>query len=886
MPNLLQASEVVLNPQQTRPAKMRVEYTLPAAASTLESVQSFLASHAQEISFPFPMEGLRLVHTVETPIRKVFRFDYTLDGIPVFGAQLIVQTDEKERARHIENYPGPTNVIAPPAGAKIFKADQVLKTATDSLGAFTKRLDTPPPSEVWFPTKQGLRRAYLVLIATATPPHDWQMILDAYTREILDKRDLIKEMPDGTGMVFDPNPVVSAHNNAFRDPTATIGTCGFAGTAQAIIDAQRVSLTLKDLTVAGGNYTLDGPYCRIHNFAAPASTIPVEATGNFNYTSNDDRFEAVMVYHHIDTFQRYLQSIGITNAHPAVIQCDPHDNSVNAAWFSPFDGGLHFSDSGACLPDRAEDADCMIHEYGHAIQNSQVPGWGSTTNPVTGRDEAGAMGEGFGDFLACVYFADHSGGYQREVFEDWVFGPAGLRRVDGTKVYPASWASEVHADGEIWSAALWNIFRAIGGDSLSAADREAARQAIFRSVIHSHPLLATNASMPDGAEAVMTTNAELAEYRGQHLMQMLDSFHDRGILPVDVNANLFIRDDVADPGTESYHSPTFWDSPDLWVRNHDDNGSTHEEPKAGQDNWFYARVSNRGSAAARAFVITFNVKLWLGTEFTYPNDFVSPSISAGVGFNLAAGASTIVKARWPAALVPSAGSHGCLLASAYTPREHVPAGTHVWDHGNLAQKNMIIAAASPGDTVSFPFRFGNRGSLAHNVFRLEVRKSMPDLGVSLVAAPRILQALSSDPIPVLRDPQPIRVGPSISVVEPARLDLLHPQSDVPVSLTLERGSSISLGGPLLPVPSTADAFLKRNFEPVLDASHNLTELRFQPGRVVGLPILLKPRTDLALNLKVGVPKNARSGESYVVDVVQRNAQGQTMGGVRLKVVVQ
>ena len=36
--------------------------------------------------------------------------------------------------------------------------------------------------------------------------------------------------------------------------------------------------------------------------------------------------------------------------------------------------------------------------------------------------------------------------------------------------------------------------------------------------------------MSDGAEAVMEENAELDDYRGKHLMQMLDSFHDRGLL--------------------------------------------------------------------------------------------------------------------------------------------------------------------------------------------------------------------------------------------------------------------------------------------------------------------------------------------------------------------
>ena len=261
-----------------------------------------------------------------------------------------------------------------------------------------------------------------------------------------------------------------------------------------------------------------------------------------------------------------------------------------------------------------------MHEYGHAIQNDQVTGWG-VTNPTTGRDETRAMGEGFGDILACVFTASKNGGFGRAVFEDWVFADVGgLRRVDGTKVYPTDWAAEEHEDGEIWSAALWNIYRAIGGDSASAADQEAARRALFVSLIYSHHRLAANASMPDGAEAVMVEHAAQPAYRGKYLKQMLDSFHARGLLRCPAT-DLWIRDAVGDPGADAFTGPTFWDSPDLWIRHADDNGTAHQAPEFGQDNWFYARVRNRGSSTARAFVVTFNVKLWAGTEFVYPGDW-------------------------------------------------------------------------------------------------------------------------------------------------------------------------------------------------------------------------------------------------------------------------
>ena len=48
--------------------------------------------------------------------------------------------------------------------------------------------------------------------------------------------------------------------------------------------------------------------------------------------------------------------------------------------------------------DDGEDAEVIEHEYGHAVQNDQVPGFGSSP-------QGGAMGEGFGDYLASALSA-------------------------------------------------------------------------------------------------------------------------------------------------------------------------------------------------------------------------------------------------------------------------------------------------------------------------------------------------------------------------------------------------------------------------------------------------------------------------------------------------
>ncbi len=64
------------------------------------------------------------------------------------------------------------------------------------------------------------------------------------------------------------------------------------------------------------------------------------------------------------------------------------DNS----FFSPATRKIKYGSGGV---DDAEDADVILHEYGHAIQDDQVPGFGAG-------NQAGSIGEGFGDFWAAV----------------------------------------------------------------------------------------------------------------------------------------------------------------------------------------------------------------------------------------------------------------------------------------------------------------------------------------------------------------------------------------------------------------------------------------------------------------------------------------------------
>lgn len=877
---ILDKAQITRHPKTGRIRRASGTFSLPVGDTAQDSVKSFLFANADELGLSMKDSDLKTVQDVATPTGRVIRFQQLQDGIPIFGTEILVTLDNASRLRQIDLEHVPAGQIVRPVGdQKPMAAQDAAKVAQDTLGEVKLRQSMKTPDMIYFPTSDGLRLAYEVYVLTAEPAHDWRFIVDAYTGEVLSKEDLIFEV-NGQGLVFDPNPVVTAGNNTYRDPTAIMATCSFNGTPQVIIDNERVTRTLRDITFAGGTYKLEGPYVKVSDKFAPNDSPPEETSANnFNYSSGDaqHRFEAVMAYYHIDTLQRYIQdTLGITNANNRQTEADFIDNSGglgHGAYYSPSTKDLHFGDSGNCIPDRAEEADCIYHEYGHAIQDNQVPGWGGV-NPMTGRNEARAIGEGFGDILACVYFApEHP--YQREVFEDWVFAPAGLRRVDGTKVYPTDWQSEEHDDGEIWSAALWNIYRMIGGDSPVLATRQAARDELLKTVIGSHFHLLRTASMSEAAEAVMNESAELPGYWLQHGIEMINSFHDRGLLLCQTGSDLKLVD--------LWSQQTETDPPLGW-----------QQVEYGQDNWFYATVRNDGTVPVRAAVVTFNFQCPYVTP-VYPSDWRDEIISAAVIWNLAPGASITVRARFPQERIPAipAGAtqlHGCILAEVYNPVDHVPAGcTSLYGgNGKLYQRNTDVVDALPDTTLDYQLVISNYHIQHEQLVQLEVIRPQQYENVEVWFGhrdPHVIEGLweragKLEAMVMHPAVEASSVATGIRILEPTRI-MVGPIGDAPgLVLNLAQGSSLAVltneAQEGLQRATVGMGLIRRKAELVKEAGQ--PSLKLFPGHVAGFPYIMQPRERVTLDVHFKVPAEARPGDQLKYEVVQRNDKGERIGG--------
>jgi zinc metalloprotease ZmpB len=224
-------------------------------------------------------------------------------------------------------------------------------------------------------------------------------------------------------------------------------------------DARDHTVTLTDLDGSG---TLTGRSAQI----VSETGVPARSSTNtFTYHRNDDRFEQVMAYYWITQAQLYIQSLGFgTGLYPRVnmqsqrVRINQWGQDNSFATDHPKDE-LRFGKGGV---DDAEDAEVILHEYGHAIHFSQNFSFTSK--------EAGAISEGFGDYWAADVSNIVAPTPDPACVADWdstsytSTTPHCLRRVDTNLHYPGDLNGEVHHDGQIWSRALWDIRGALGHD--------------------------------------------------------------------------------------------------------------------------------------------------------------------------------------------------------------------------------------------------------------------------------------------------------------------------------------------------------------------------------------------------------------------------------------
>jgi zinc metalloprotease ZmpB len=257
----------------------------------------------------------------------------------------------------------------------------------------------------------------------------------------------------GVGSVFVPNPVQSLGDESLTDQKDADGAVPAAA-------YHEVALTHLD-----GSGFLNGDYATVKSATGKPA---FSSTNTFRYTRNQDEFEQVMAYYWVTESQKYIHSLGFgewlrpIDDQPQRVRINQLGVDNSFATDHPV-LELRFGKGGV---DDAEDAEVILHEYGHAIHFSQGFSFAS--------EEAGAISEGFGDYWAVTVsdvVAKSLGVPELEPLPcvaDWDSTsytstvPHCLRRLDTNLQYPGDLNGEVHHDGQIWSRALWDIRQKLG----------------------------------------------------------------------------------------------------------------------------------------------------------------------------------------------------------------------------------------------------------------------------------------------------------------------------------------------------------------------------------------------------------------------------------------
>jgi Zn-dependent metalloprotease len=310
-------------------------------------------------------------------------------------------------------------------------------------------------------------------------PQEWyEILLDAYTGELLLRHNLY--LFEAQGTVYTEAPDKGARQLVSFVGDTTINTAaGWMGTStvttgnnvEAYLDtnADNAPDTNNGAGLATGHASAAN-----QDFTFPFSTTvdprtqqAAVVTNLFYYNNIMHDFSYNLGF--TETARNFqVNNFGRGGTGNDSVRAEAQDGSGtnNANFATPPDGSRPRMQQflfTSPTPDRDSsiDGDVVFHEYGHGISNRLI-GNGSTALSGT---QSGAMGEGWSDYWAITINNDGAVG------EYVTNNPAGIRRaaysVPAAAVHDSyadvgAGGFEVHRDGEVWAATLWDLRTQLG----------------------------------------------------------------------------------------------------------------------------------------------------------------------------------------------------------------------------------------------------------------------------------------------------------------------------------------------------------------------------------------------------------------------------------------
>lgn len=506
-------------------SKLVNDHRVPNAGTPADIAAQFVAQNSQ-VLFNAPaankaggvqvgavtLQVLRVTHS--TTGEHVW-MQGVVDGVPVLGGYVVTHLTRDGQVLFVTNDLG--NVDFTLKNRPSLDREAALASAQRLIGG-DGATRVEPEAELSIQLDDGQARlVWRTVIASYDPYGDWEILVDAASGAEISRRDLLvcikpekkpaslsrptaSMVPDarnaksanatGTGYVFIANPLNNhAERYAWRD-----GNAGLDGVRDAV-----------SLTNLSGSGLLAGSWVEVFNTDAARANEPT-LVYQYSATPVNGHFQEVNAYYHINGWQEYMRSLGILNARNRVTNVYVHQGEDDNSDYSPAQDRIRYGDGGV---DDSDDGEIVVHEYGHAIHNEIVPGFVYS-------GESGAISEGFGDYLGAALGNNALVGE----WDGTSYNPGPppfLRRTDTAKHYPEDIVNQVHSDGEIISAAWWDLRNLVGA---SVGD-----QLVVEAMFYTGP----SATFQDYADGVVA--ADQALYAGSHIGYIYQAFGGRGIGP-------------------------------------------------------------------------------------------------------------------------------------------------------------------------------------------------------------------------------------------------------------------------------------------------------------------------------------------------------------------
>lgn len=456
---------------------------LNAQTSSFEApAKSWIKENTRNLGIPgfseLKLSSVRTRNTGET-----LRFQQMIKDVPVFQSEIVVHFNKEGKLSYTGTESLKKNLKEVDTVPSFAPAEALKKAhiASSSKGEITYEENK---LFVYITDPGETKLVYRVLISSFDNPGTWETIVDAKTGSVISMKDIsvkhhheddppskkknkktnAKKVPvTGSAYIFEPDPLSktgSAYGGQYVNGSGTSEDA-----TNASLDAARTLVTIPELDLTGGVYTLKGTYAEIKEIEAPAKGIFTQSTNQFLFNRSDDGFEAANAYWHLDNSLRYINvTLGIVckpSQNNGVLRFDPH--GFNGSDNSHYLGGsqsLGFGEGGV---DDAEDADVILHELGHGIHD-----WLSG-----GISNADGLSEGCGDYWAHSYSRSLNQWASSAPEYNWMFNWDGHnnfwpgRITNTTMTYPGS--GSYYDKAQIWSAALMRIWNRIGKEKTDRA---------------------------------------------------------------------------------------------------------------------------------------------------------------------------------------------------------------------------------------------------------------------------------------------------------------------------------------------------------------------------------------------------------------------------------